>query len=416
MKTIRETILSPSFYILTLMAAGLGALAGIVTILFIRCFEAIQHVLWDKLPATLGLGNRYPFYTLLICTIGGLLVGLCIKYLGSYPKSIEESLEDFKKTKHFDYKHVPHAFVTSMVSLGFGAALGPEAALTTIIGGISTWINKRIKQSVSNIDELQYASVAGVLGALFGSPIGAAALPLSEEDKHTKHLPRLRALIPAIAAAIAGLLVFKALNSDSGYFDFNLLAYSFSPIDLVKFIAPALAGAIMGLLFVWSHGFFTRLVKPIQKNTVLLAVVGGLLLGALAMITPLALFSGHEGIQTLIYDYGTTSALVFIGFALVKVLAASSGLATGWKGGQFFPVMFIGAAAGLGMSYLIGSINPTLGLATGLSAALAAVLKKPVAAAILAMFFFPPNLYVTVALAALLGGFCSQRLNYKNEH
>ena len=84
-------------------------------------------------------------YTLLLCTIGGVLVGLCAKYLGDYPKDLETSVGQFKRTKQFDDRHLVQGVVASLASLGFGAALGPEAALVSLVGGLSTWIG-----SVSN--------------------------------------------------------------------------------------------------------------------------------------------------------------------------------------------------------------------------------------------------------------------------
>lgn len=51
-----------------------------------------------------------------------------------------EVMAEFKETKRVDYKNVPKACVSALITLFFGASLGPEAALVNIIGGLSTLV------------------------------------------------------------------------------------------------------------------------------------------------------------------------------------------------------------------------------------------------------------------------------------
>ena len=73
-------------------------------------------------------------------------------------------------------------------------------------------------------------------------------------------------------------------------------------------------------------------------------------------------------------------------------------LAAGWRGGEFFPLIFIGAAVGAGTGLLLGS-DPGPAMAAGLAASVVAGWGKPLAA------FLVIILFVTGApVLALLAG------------
>lgn len=48
-----------------------------------------------------------PVYTLVVCTIGGLLIGLFRKRAGDYPEEMMVVLGKVKKEKFYDYKKIP---------------------------------------------------------------------------------------------------------------------------------------------------------------------------------------------------------------------------------------------------------------------------------------------------------------------
>lgn len=372
-----------SYAWLIFYSALLGLFGGVVTILFIFAFQVVQHFLWDYVPSQLGVSPEHSLLPIVICTIGGLLVGLAIKYLGDYPSSIEQAIDNYKTTKRFDYEHIWQAFVISVISLGFGAALGPEAALTSIIGGFVTLIGLKLQKAAA----------------------------LSYGAKLDKKISRIKYSLLGVVAALSGLMLFRQFSGSEGYFDLNLQPYTFQPSDILWALLLTSVGVIIGYTYVLIDGKLERNLAGFRKrNIIAAAALGGLGLGILASLQPLALFSGHEGLKQvseLFYSEGGWFLLIAAG---VKIIAASICLATGWKGGRFFPIMFAGAAAGLGLAHFFPAISPTLGLGVTMSATLAYVLKKPVATIVLLIFFLPANLYVLMALAAFMAATTSKKL------
>ncbi|MCP4422558.1 MAG: hypothetical protein GY805_38600, partial [Chloroflexi bacterium] len=113
----KETLTNRNFYELILYAVILGAVVGLATAVFLLVEHWLVELIWEEIPHQLG---EFRFYTLLICTIGGLLVGLGQHFLGDWPKPMKAALEDVRTNGGFDVAHVPHGVVISLISLSFG--------------------------------------------------------------------------------------------------------------------------------------------------------------------------------------------------------------------------------------------------------------------------------------------------------
>jgi H+/Cl- antiporter ClcA len=383
------------------VAVVLGGAGALVTVGFIKVLEWLTDLLWTDLADALGATTGDWQFVIPVCIVGGVAVGMCARFLGDWPKDLEQALADFRRDRTFDYRHLPNSLVASLVALSFGAALGPEAALVAIIGGLSSWIHRIIGLGERAAESLGYVGVMAALGTLFGTA-GAAALPLEVGDEPTPLGRRLVLLLPGVAAAGAGALIFSALSSGEGYFDYTFRAYEFAFSDLLWAVAAAAVGAAVSVALLAS----SRLVRvPAMRLTArpeVLGALGGLGLGLLASASALVLFSGHDGIQELIDDTNASTAFL-VGISAAKVGAIALLLAAGWKGGRFFPIMFAGAAAGLAIAGAFPDGAAMVGLAGAMTAAVAALIRRPLAAGLLMLFLFPYDLYPVVAVAAVVG-------------
>ncbi len=115
---------------------------------------------------------------LLICTIGGLLVGLLVRVFGDHNGIFADVIKDFGKTGRFDYRHAPGIVITALVSLISGGSLGPEAPLADASGGIGTFVADRLKLDPRESRTLGYSGLSGMLAAFITSPIGGPLLAL----------------------------------------------------------------------------------------------------------------------------------------------------------------------------------------------------------------------------------------------
>ncbi len=136
-----------------------------------------------------------------------------------------------------------------------------------------------------------------------------------------------------------GLVAFsRALN---GLYSGGLLhlTESFQWSDLVWSVPVALVGAAGGGLYLFLQDR-TRQWARFDRDPFCAARSAGLALGSIALGLPFVLFSGQHALQPL-YDQAAQLGfgLLFL-TALARLLLTSVLLATGWKGGQFLPIMF----------------------------------------------------------------------------
>jgi H+/Cl- antiporter ClcA len=130
------------------------------------------------------------------------------------------------------------------------------------------------------------------------------------------------------------------------------------------------------------------LVSP--KPFVLLPIVGLVIAGLAVLFSQITgkgtdeiLFSGQDQLPGLVSAAGTYSVgalALIVGF---KGIAYSLSLGS-FRGGPTFPVMFIGAAAGIMASHLPG-FHITAAVAVGMSAGVVSVLRLPLTAVVVAI-------------------------------
>ncbi|WP_214020319.1 chloride channel protein [Methanoculleus sp.] len=339
------------------LAAILVAIAAAgAMVLFLEVQSLGEAFLWpDSLPV--------PFFALILATVGGLAVGLCLHVFGDHVLLLQQSLMEFQKTGRFEPRHLPAGLLAIYLSLIFGASLGPEVAAIDMGGSMGTLAGDRLRSRVRTL------STAGIVGALAGFAIylqitktaGGALYPL----------PPLGELLPLylLYAAILGL-----------------------------------AGAAAGVLFIRAFRLFSRLMAPIAGRHLVRGLAGGVGLGVAGTIFPLVLFSGQNEFKTVLETGATAGAAVLLLLVAAKILASTWCMATIFKGGPIFPLIFAGGTLGLAVSLLVPAIPPAVAVPAVMAGMIVCVLKMPAAVIpIVALVFLQWEILIVVAIAAVAG-------------
>ena len=109
-----------------------GATAGGVVWLFLKIMSEAMGLIWEWIPGQVSI----PFYTILVCTIGGIVIGLFRRKYGDYPEDLETVIGKVKKEKHYEYKNMLIMLLVALLPLLMGSSVGPEAGLTGVIVGL----------------------------------------------------------------------------------------------------------------------------------------------------------------------------------------------------------------------------------------------------------------------------------------
>ncbi len=167
--------LKPYLHLMVLVIL-LAIVSAVITFVFIVLQNTGIYLIWEQALLVSGLDSR--LFTLLVCTVGGLLVGLLVKLFGDHNAIFAELMQEFGKTGRFDYRHAPGIVVTALVSLISGASLGPEAPLADACGGLGTLAADKLKLNEQETRVMGYSGLSSMLAAFITNPFAGALLSL----------------------------------------------------------------------------------------------------------------------------------------------------------------------------------------------------------------------------------------------
>lgn len=386
--------------LLTLVVV-LGVISALITFAFVALVHQGTALVWERAASALGLDAR--LFTLLVCTLGGLLVGLLVKRFGDHNAIFADLMLEFGKTGRFEYRNAPGILLTAFVSLISGASLGPEAPLADACGGLGTLMSDQLKLDEQETRTMGFSGVSGMLAAFITEPIGGALLGLeSAQGSPGGKQTYFWVLFPSLLASAVATVVFVLLSGSFFQTLYQFPTYFPRLRDLFYAVPLGFIGGAVGLLFMLSLRRLQKLFQVMKGHVVLRGLIGGLGMGIIGALLPLTMFSGEEQTVELISDAAEIGVVMLIVLGIAKLFATSLLLSTGWKGGYIFPIMFASAALGLAATLLFPDIQVAVAVAATMAGALVAVLRAPLFAALFTLVLVQKETAAVVAVAVVV--------------
>eukprot|EP00981_Chlorochromonas_danica_P009936 scaffold2913_cov181-Ochromonas_danica.AAC.30 len=355
-------------------------------------------------------------YYLWITVGGGFVVG-CIRWAFYYPENLPGLFKDVQ-TFHVDPKWVIFTLSISAISLGCGAALGPEQAMGNMGGGIAYFVTQHVTFADEEYKQLAVlAGMAAPLGALFPSPM-LGALMMHELGEPPKHFME-STIILSIAACLCFAVYYELIGVS--YLDFSgtnqiLLSdewiykgyedWQLGTGVVIGIMSAILCTTVMLFIGICKQVFF-RVRERLAHNSFLREVVpptlGGLCIGFTNWALPGTIGNGSVFLHYFI-KYGASTAddamspklLLCTGFARAFLLGVS--MNCGFVGGIIFPFITMGIIAGAYMYKFYSWMPKLLCLATFMVSLPCGVVPLPFTFACLSVFVFFLGPYQTVPI------------------
>lgn len=384
-----------------------GALAGLGAVLFHLALQAVsEHLLQGPAgyhPPEPGAeagslppadDGPVPWLIVLIPTLGGLLAGILI--FGFCPEAEGEGTNGMIRSFHrlsgaVKLRVVWFKLTASICTIGSGGSAGREGPSTLVGGAFGSWIASIFRLSERDRRILLLAGASAGVGAIFRAPLGGALFAGEVLYRDTDN--EAEALIPCLVASIVGYSVFIALLGSESMFTVPEGMVFTDPSDLIWYAVLGGLCAVVGFIYVRTLAGIRRLFLRIPVSRLLLPAVGGLTVGAFALLVGQAtgninynvLGGGHGLIQAAMDGYFTPQILLVL--MLGKILASGVTVGSGGSGGLFAPSLVIGALLG----GLVGTNLYELGLVehaapfvlVGMAGFFAGVGKVPLTAVIM---------------------------------
>jgi chloride channel protein, CIC family len=387
-----STMRSRRFVVVLVLAAIVGVVASLVAWGFLELIYYTTTWVYTDLPQDLGYDSTPTWWSLPVLAIAGVATAFAIARL---PGTGGHIPADGLKSDPVQPIELPGVVLAALASIALGAVIGPEAPLLAIGGGLGLIAVRLLRRDAP--DELGALIAAtgmfAALAFLFGSPLIAAVILIEAAGLGGSRLPLV--LIPGLMAAGIGSLVWIGMGSWTGLsterISIDLLNLpQFGNPDAVEFLwTIPLAAAVAVISFViFRLGRETYRLAASRPFVVIPAA--GLAVSGLAIAFHSAadksvnevLFSGESALGPLVENAGTWSLSALALLIAFKGLAYGISLGT-FRGGPTFPALYLGVAGGLMAGHLPGfEITPAVAVAIG--AAVAAVLRLPLSAVVLA--------------------------------
>ena len=398
-----------------LLALAVGFVVDFLVFLVMNLSTWLTDLVWGGYLKGTAEISLFP---LIVCTAGGLVIGLWTFFTDNQVEPLEKVMGEFKQTGTYGIDPVKGT-VSFLLPLVFGGSIGFEAGLTGIITAACCWIRDRLKAAGLRAAAVADVTISACLSAIFGTPLvgivaGAESSPddgeaelMEAPDVNAYNMRRPAKIVlytSAAFGAFAGIRVCSAVfDASAGFPRFDAVTAGGTQL-LWVFVAIAVAYVMM-LVY---HGtqYLARNIAARTGDSAL-GVIGrplaaGFIIGLLAIAFPYVLFPGETQSHMLMENWSTWTAVALIATGLLKAFATPLCINWGWVGGNFCPSIFAGAACGYGIAMVTGA-DPALMVTVVVTAFLAGVVRKPVLTIASLLLCFPLESVIWCGLAAIVG-------------
>lgn len=339
-----------------MVAVCIGVIAGTLTAAQGQLTHGLQVALFGLDPESrLSSAVHLPLRALIWIPVGGLILGVLGLVLARWrPRQVIDAVEaNALHGGRLSIGDTAVICVQTLISSGFGASVGLEAAYAQAGGAAGSAVGRWLRLRRQDLRIMLGAGAGAAIAAAFGAPLTGAFYAF--EVIIGSYSPS--AIAPVAAATLASVVVTEKL----GGAPYSIAIAAQPTPDAYQFLLYSALGvicAVFGIGLMMTVGLADRVVRGSPLPRLLRPVAGGVLLMGLAAVSPQVMSSGHGALEG---DLALKASLAFLALILVLKTAASVvSLGFGFRGGLFFASLFMGS--------LLGQITSRLANMTGLPA------------------------------------------------
>lgn len=430
-----------SFLMLPAVLIGLVVAAAAVS--FHELILLIRQTVYGRWEAGFLYGGGM-WLLILIPMIGGLIVGILVRFFGGGGHGVPEVIESVIKTQGFIRPVVAiQKIITASTTIGTGGSAGAEGPIVQVGAAIASGVGRVFAIARDRMPLLVACGTAAGISSVFNAPIGGVLFTLEVilQDFSIRAFTPL--MIASVVANVTTRAIFHGLNEP-------YRAIFAVPSELISKLGSegmlewhqlpnfALLGIACGLVAAALTGMMRRgdelaerlpipkLVRPavggmaVGGMGVLWVVLGSLVLGTPKPFSfevyPLPAFFGdgygviHELLRPSYYASSESTVLLLMLLTLcgAKILATCLTLCSGGSGGVIAPSLVLGATTGavLGMGLerlsIFSGVSPAIYALVGMGAVLGAVVHAPLAAILILLELVSDYRVITPAMLATI--------------
>jgi CIC family chloride channel protein len=375
-----RTSVRSSEVLLVIVAALVGVGAG-AAVTAMSALSQLAHVLFFGIALDQRLsavGRVTPLAALTIPVLGGLAIGLIElwrRYRGSRVP-VDPVEANALRGGRMSLRDSLVVSLETLISNGAGASVGLEAGYTQIGAGLASRLGLMLRLRRKDLRIMVGCGAAGAIAAAFGAPLTGAFYAF-ELIVGVYSVGNVAAIM---AASLSAVLTATALGG-APYALNAAPVVGVQPIHYVMLMGIGLLACALGVAVMQTTAWVERGFDLSRLPKWLRPAIGGLAVGALALVSPQVLGAGHGAMKLDVpLDLPMRALLLLIG---LKLVASMISLGSGFRGGLFFASLFVGALIGKFSAAVYGrwlpgfGLDPTACVLTGMGVFAVAIVGGP---------------------------------------
>src|SRR6185437_13778195 len=355
---------------LIVLAGVLGFLIGLSVVAVREIMQWMHETNFAIPPDRLlseGL-DPIPWRDALVPVIGGLAIAIAVLLIRRWrPREIVDAIEANAlyggKMSLIDSVNLA---VLTLLSGGFGASVGLEAAYTQLGAGFASNCGEALRVRRQDLRTLVGCGAAAAIAAAFNAPLAGAFYAF--ELVIGSYSPTV--LAPVGVAAITGTVAMRATLGPEPLF-LVTQPIAIGNWDYLLFALLGLGAAALGIVTMLGVTSIERVLRRHAVPGWLRPILGGLVIGLIALVVQHVL--GHDFLP-----------LTLLALVAAKALASAVSVGAGFRGGLFSSSLFLGSLYGGAAAGLLAWAAPGLHLdqlaymLVGMGAVAASIVGAPV--------------------------------------
>jgi CIC family chloride channel protein len=268
----------------------------------------------------------------------------------------------------------------SWAAIAGGMSIGREGPLIEFGGAFGAAIARWFRVSPIHTRVLVATGTAAGFAAAYNTPFASVLFVLET----IVGIASSQLLLPVMTSTVIATSLARMTVGEGPIY--GLRAFRFGSY------AELLGFAGLGAVAALCAGLFKLVLRQFESSfdrvgsQPLRAMIGGLVVGTLAMWLPAVVGNGYEPLNAIL---NADTLVPAVGILLVaKVIATSGSVASGVPGGIFTPMLLVGASVGMVWAHVAGAVMsspPSAGsyALVGMAATTAASVHAPVTAAVM---------------------------------
>ena len=378
--SVLRVLLRGNEFFLIPLALLLGAVVGAIVTLMSEIAQ-IAHVLIYGIPFDVRLSANAvvtPWVALVAPATGGLLLGLMewSRRRWKISNAVDPVEANALRGGRLSIRDSVVVSGQTLISNGCGASVGLEAGYTQIGAGAASLLGRYFNLRRTDMRLIVGCGAAAAIAAAFGAPITGAFYAC----ELIVGVYAVGSAAPILAASLSAALTAQWL----GGAPYSLAVPHVGAVTGEQYLALivlALIVSMIGIAVMRSSAVVERAFNQRWMPVWLRPVIGGVCIGAMAIVTPQVLAAGHGA---MVLDLNRDMALGLIAMIIgLKLCACLISLASGFRGGLFFASLFVGSLIGKWFALVLQfpifhlTIDPIASTLTGMASLGVAIVGGP---------------------------------------